>query len=117
MKTKNLMGFIKDENKSQLTRVFSDKIRFKEVYIDIYSFNPLISSAHPMLLLRTSEENVSVSYDGVNFAIMKSDKYRTNILNILFDSIKESYYKENCKSSFDFILNCQNTYYKLTIFN
>lgn len=118
MKTKSLIcGFVKDENNLQLTKVFSDNTRLKELYIDIYSSNPLVNILHPMLLLRTFEKNANISNDGTNLIIKQNDKCETHVLNILFNSINESYFKKNFENSFDFILKCQNIYYKISIFN
>lgn len=117
METKSLIcGFIKDENNLQLAEVFSDNARLKELYIDIYSSNPLVNTLHPMLLLRAFEKNANISNDGTNLIVKKSDKYGTHVMNILFDSVNESYFKKNFENSFDFILKCQNIYYKLSIF-
>ncbi len=118
METKSLIcGFIKDENNLQLIKVLSNNARLKELYIDIYSSNPLVKTLHPMLLLRTFVKNANISNDGMNLIIKQSDKYGTHIINILFNSVNESYFKKNFENSFDFILKCQNIYYKLSIFN
>lgn len=108
-------GYIKDEENFQLAKVFGDKNKIKEIYIDIYSDNIFDNTCHPMLLLRTSQEKVIVSNDGINLALIKDDKFKTYIMNIRIEEINELYFKES-DISFEFILNCRNTYYKITIF-
>lgn len=107
-------GFLKDENGSQLTEVFQDGIKFKEIYIDIYPVNPL-DNLCPVLLLRNSDENVVVENDGRYLTIKKNDKYKNCIMNILFDGINDIYFKKISEGNFEFILNYQNIFYKTMI--
>lgn len=109
-------GFSKDENGFKLTEIFQDNTKFKEVHIDIYSSNPFEKVVLSVLMLRRSEKNATVSNNGKSIVIKANDKYNTYIAELLLDTISESYYKENFEDSFDFILNCQNIYYKVTIF-
>lgn len=111
-------GLINDENNSQLKEVFKNNIILKEIHIDVYSENPLISSSAPfMLLLRTIEKKAIVSNDGDRLIIKKNvDKFETYFMNILFSEIAECYCKvvDGCS---EFILNIRNIYYRITVFN
>ena len=109
-------GFVEDENNFQLKEIFKNNFKLNEVHLDIYPENPLASSAYFMLLLRTNEKNVTVSNNGERLVLTKSDKYKTQIINVLFSEIKECYYKDTYVTS-EFILNIQNIWYRITVFN
>lgn len=108
-------GFISDEENLNLSEVFSDNAVYKEIYIDIYSDNIFDNTCRPMLLLRTTQEKIAVANDGTNLALVKCDKFKTHIMNIRLEEIIECYYKKT-DINFEFILNCQNIYYKIAIF-
>ena len=112
------LGFAKDENNIKLNEVFKDNIKLKEIHVDVHSTNPLISSSTPfMLLLRTIEKKMLVKNSGTRLVLKKNvDGYETYFMNVLFSEIAECYYKivEGCS---EFILNIQNTYYRITVFN
>ena len=111
------MAFVKDENNLKLKEVFKNNIKLKDIHIDAYPENPLVTSSEPfMLLLRTIEKNITVENDGDRLVLKKSDGFATYIMNVLFSKITESYYKSS-GSYFEFILNIQNIYYKITVFN
>ena len=109
-------GFVKDENNSMLKEVFTNNIKLKEIHIDIYPDNPLQSSTTFVLLLRTSENNVVISNDDNRLVLNKNDKYKKQLMNILFSKITDCLFKvsDNC---YEFIINVQNIYYKITILN
>lgn len=109
-------GFSKDENNLQLAEIFQDGIQLKEIHIDIYSSSPFDKVVIPILMLRRNENNATILNDGKSIVIKANDKYNTYIAELLLNSIKGSYFKMNFENSFDFILNCQNIYYKVTIF-
>lgn len=109
------LGFIKDENDSMFKQLFYNGVNIKEIFIDVYFNNPCNNTYLPELLLRTDEENVSVSNDDINFTINKKDKYSTCMASILLNKMTNKYFKVN-KDSFDFIFNYQNLYYKITVF-
>lgn len=116
-KTLMKFGLVKDENNLQLKETLKDNVKLKEIHIDIYPENPLISSSAPfMLLLRTIEKNVAVSNDKDRIILKRDDGCETYFMNILFSEIKECYYKviDGCS---EFILNIQNIYYRITVFN
>lgn len=108
-------GLTKDENNLQLKKVFKDNIKLKEIHIDIYPENPLFTSSKPfMLLLRTIENDITVIND--DDRLILCNKFETYLMNVLFSEIKECYYK-GTNDYFEFILNIQNIYYQITIFN
>ena len=112
-------GFKKDENNnSKLNEVFKDDTKFKEIHIDVYPTNPLTSSSTPfMLLLRTIEKKMLIKNSGNRLVLKKNiDGYDTYFMNVLLSEIKECYYKDS-HDFFEFILNIQNIYYKITVFN
>ena len=111
-------GLTKDRDNSKLKEAFKDKIKLKEIHIDAYPENPLIASSAPfMLLLRTIEKKVIVSNDGNRLILKKNvDKFETHFMSVLFSEIVESYYKIFDGYS-EFILNIQNIYYRITVFN
>ena len=109
-------GFIKDENNSQFKEIFKNNLKIKEIHIDIYPNNPMLSSTEFMLLLRTSENNATILNDGNRLILKKNDQCETYFMNILFSNIKECFLNmaESCN---EFIVNVQNLYYKITVFN
>ena len=95
-KTLVKFGLVKDENNFQLKEVFENNLKLKEIHIDVYPENPLISSSTPfMLLLRTIEKNIAVSNDENRLVLMRNDGHGTYFLNVLFAEIKECYYKDD----------------------
>ena len=117
-KTLMKLGFTKDENIVELNEVFRDNARLKEIHIDVYPTNPLISSSTPyMLLLRTIEKKILVKNSGNRLVLKKViNGFDTYFMNILFSEIKECYYKDS-EEYFEFILNIQNIHYKITVYN
>ena len=111
-------GLANDKDNSQLKRIFKNGVRLKVVHIDIYLENPLITSTTSfMLMLRTIENRVTVSNDNDRLILKNDiDKFETYFMNILFSEIKECYYK-NFDGYYEFILNIQNLYYRITVFN
>lgn len=119
MVTKNILmkfGFAKDEDNLQLKKIFQNNSKLKELHIDIYPNNPMISSGNFALLLRTLDDNVVILNDGNRLILKRCDKYETHIMNILFSSISECYVKI-AENYYELILNVQNIYYKITILN
>ena len=117
-KTLMKLGFTNDEQNMKLNEVFKDNVKLKEIHIDIYPTNPLVSSPIPyMLLLRTVEKKMLVKNNGNRLVLKKNiDGYDTYFMNVLLSEIKECYYKDIDGFS-EFILNIQNIYYKRTVFN
>ena len=105
----------KNERVSQLNEVLKNDSNLKEVHIDIYSENPIVSSPL-MLLIRSTEMNVMVSYDDDRLVLVKNDSYKTHCMNLLFGKVKECYYQSIANYS-EFILNIQNIWYRITVFN
>jgi hypothetical protein len=116
-KTLIKFGLIKDEGNFQLKEIFKNNLKLKEVHIDIYPENPLVSSSAPfMLLLRTIEKDVAVSNEEDRLVLTRNDGYGTYFMNVLFSEIKECYCKDTYDSS-EFILNIQNIWYRIIVFN
>ena len=118
MNTMMKLGFVEDKNNTKLSEAFKDNTKLKEVHIDVYPTNPLITSSIPyMLLLRTIEKKILVKNSGVRLVFKKNiDGYDTYFINVLLSDIKECYY--NVSNGFtEFILNIQNIYYRITVFN
>ena len=110
-------GLIKDENNSQLKEIFKNNSTLKEIHIDTYPDNPLVASSKPfMLLLRTIENNATALIDEDRLVLKRSDKYGTYFMNVLFSKIAECYYKTS-SGFYEFILNIQNIYYRITVLN
>lgn len=111
-------GLIKDETNTKLYEVFKDKTKLKEIHIDTYPENPLTTSSKPfMLLLRLIEKKIIVSNDGDRLVLKKVvDKFETHFMSVLFSEITECYYKE-FNGCYEFILNIQNIWYRITIYN
>ena len=112
------LGFVKDENNTKLNEIFKDNIKLKEVHIDVYPSNPLVSSSLPyMLLLRTIEKKILVKNSGTRLVFKKNiDGYDTYFMNVLLSDIRECYYSVSNGFS-EFILNIQNIYYRIIVFN
>ena len=112
------LGFVKDEKNTKLNEIFKDNTKLKEIHIDVYPTNPLISSSTPfMLLLRTIEKKILVKNSGSRLVLKKVvDRYDTYFMNVVLSEIKECYYKSIDGYS-EFILNIQNIYYRITVFN
>ena len=113
-KTLMKFGFAKDESCLQLKNVFQNNSKLKEVYVDVYPYNPMLSSEDFMLLLRMQDSNVVVSNDDNRLILKKCDKYETHIMNILFSGISECYIK-GVETYRELILKVQNIYFKITI--
>jgi hypothetical protein len=116
-----LMKFelIKDEHNSQLKEFFKNNSILKEIHIDTYPDNPIVTSSEPfMLLLRTIEKNIIVKNDGNRLVLKRNiNKFETHFMNVLFSSVAECYYKIVNNGYSEFILNIQNIYYRITVFN
>lgn len=117
-KTLMKLGFTKDESNFKLNEIFRDNTKLKEVHIDIYPTNPLVSSPIPyMLLSRTIENKMLVKNSGNRLILKKNiDGYDTYFTNVLLSEIQECYYKSVDGYS-EFILNIQNIYYRIIVFN
>lgn len=109
-------GFVKDENNLKLKEALKNNVKLKEVHIDIYPENPLISPTSFMLLLRATEKDITIYNDNNRLILKKYDKNKTHIINVLFSKITESFLKIS-DGYFEFILNIQNIWYKITILN
>lgn len=117
-KTLTKFGFIKDEIDLYLNKMSSLKnnIKIKEVNIDVYPENPLNSPECFSLILRASERNATISVEGDRIIFKKNDAYETHFVNVLASKITECFSRMS-DGCYEFILNVQNIYYKITILN
>ncbi len=109
-------GFVKENDDLRLKQMIQNKNKLKEIHIDTYSENPLISFSPFMLLLRTSERDATISIEGDRLVFKRNDECKTHFMNVLVSKITECFSKIGENYS-EFILNIQNIYYKITIFN
>ena len=111
-------GFVKEEIGLYLTKMslLENNIMLKEIHIDVYPENPLAPSSCFTLILRASEKNATISVEGDRIIFKKNDVYKTHFINISSSKITECYSKK-LDGYYEFILNIQNIYYKITIFN
>ena len=91
------LGFIRDEDNVKFNEAFKNNIKLKEIHIDIYPTNPLVSSPIPyMLLSRTIEKKMLVKNSGNRLVLKKNiDGYDTYFMNVLSSEIKECYCKDS----------------------
>ena len=119
MSTENTLkfGFIKDENNLKLKEVFEDGAVLKDIYIDIYSKDPISDSSSAfMLLLRASGKKIIVENNEDRLVLKKNDSFNTCLMSILFSEIK-SCYCEILDTCSEFVISIQNIYYRITVFN
>lgn len=113
------LGFVEDVGKLKLNEVLKNNVRIKELGVDLYSSNPLLSQETNrfMLLLRTFEKGIIVSNDCDRLVFKKNDRYKTHIMNVLHSEIKECYVKPviDCGNCYYFVLNINDTYYRVGI--
>ena len=117
-KTFNEFGFTKEEFALYLEKMslLKNSVKLKEIYIDIYSECPFASQSCFMLILKSSEKNATISVEGDRIIFKKNDTYETHFVNVLASKVIECFSKKT-DGRYEFILNVQNIYYKITIFN
>ena len=110
-------GLTKDVNNLKLKEILQDNVKLKEVHIDIYPENPFTTSSLSFeLLLRAIEKEVTIENDGDRLVLKRNDSFKTYFMNVLFSSIVDCYYKIS-DYYFEAILNIQNIYYRIIVFN
>ena len=109
-------GFVNEEDYSKLIEIIRNTNRLREVHIDAYPENPLFSSDSHMLLLRTVEKNARILVEDDRLILKRDDIYGTYFVNVLISKIKECFSKMTGDCD-EYILNIQNIYYKITVFN
>ena len=120
MITENILmkyGFVTEKDYSKLVEVIKNTTRLKKVHIDTYSENPLLPSSSQMLLLRAVEKNIKILVEDDRLIFKRNDIYGTHFVNVLISKIKECFSKRVSEDYDEYILNIQNIYYKITIFN
>lgn len=110
-------GFVKREMNLSLNKAES-VFNLKEVYVEVYPENPFNSSATFMLTLRASEKNATASLGFDRIVLKKSDTNGTHMINIIASKVNECYYKGCPDYTYgEFILNIQNIWYRIIVFN
>jgi hypothetical protein len=109
-------GFVAEKDYSKLIEIIKNTNRLIEVHIDTYPENPLLSSDSHMLLLRTVEKKARILVEDDRLIFKRCDIYGTHFVNVLISKIKECFSKMTGDCD-EYILNIQNTYYRITVFN
>ena len=111
-------GFAKEDIGLYLDKVsmLGNDVRLKEVHIEVYPESPFNSFSCFMLILRASEKNAIISVDGDRVILKKNDAYETHFVNVLASKVSECFSKMS-DGYYEFVLNVQKIYYKITIFN
>lgn len=111
-------GFVKEDIGLYLNKMslLKNSVKLKEIHIDVYPESPFVSSSCFSLILRASEKNAMISVEGDRIIFKKNDAYETHFVNVLASKVIECFAKisDGC---YEFILNVQNIYYKITILN
>ena len=112
------LGYTNKDIRFYLDKIMlcNNNIKTKETHIDVYPENPFASSSCFSLILRAHEKNAMISIEGDRIIFKKDDKYKTHFINILSSKVTECFSKQidNC---YELVLNVQNIYYKITIYN
>lgn len=119
MVTENILtkyGFVNEKDYSKLIEIIRNANRLIEVHIDTYSENPLLSPDSHMLLLRTIEKRARILVEDDRLIFKKDDIYGTHFVNVLISKIKECFTKITGDCD-EYILNIQNIYYRIIVFN
>lgn len=111
-------GFIKEDINLYLNKMMllKNNVKLKEIHIDVYPENPFTSSACFLLILRACENNATITIEGDRIIFKKNDIYETHFVNILASKVTECFSRMS-NGCYEFILNVQNIYYRITIFN
>lgn len=80
-------GYIKDKDKSKITRVLKDKIELETVSIDAYLADPY------MLILRSAEDSLTADIEDERVIVKRNGKDNTNIMNLPIRSVDNVYFK------------------------
>lgn len=119
MVTENILtkyGFVNEKDYSKLIEIIRNADRLVEVHIDTYPENPLLSSDSHMLLLRTFEKRAKILVEDDRLIFKRDDINGTHFVNVLISKIKECFSKMTGDCD-EYILNIQNIWYRITVFN
>ena len=86
-------GFVNEKDYSKLIEIIKNTTRLREVHIDTYSENPLLSSDSHMLLLRTVEKRAIILVEDDRLIFKRDDTYGAHFVNVLISKIKECFSK------------------------
>lgn len=110
------LGFVREKNELRFKEIIAKENKPKEIHIDIYPENPLTPSESFALLLRTSERNARISMDDERLILKRNDSQETHFMNVIIPMITDCFSKMS-DNYYEVILNVQNIYYKITVFN
>lgn len=109
-------GFVREKNELRFKEMVTKDDSPKEIHIDVYPENPLTSSTQFALLLRTSESNAKISIDDERIILRRNDAQETHFMNVIISMITDCFSKMS-DGYYEVVLNIQNIYYKITVFN
>ena len=109
-------GFIREKNELRFKEMVRNDSKPKEIHINVYPENPLASPTSFMLLLSASESNATISIDDDRVILKRNDAHKTHFMNVLIPMITDCFSKIS-DDYYEVILNIQNIYYKITVFN
>lgn len=109
-------GFVREKNELRFKEMIEKENKLKEIHIDVYPENPFTSPTSFMLLLRTSENNAKISIDDERIILKRNDAQETHFMNVIISKITDCFSKIS-DDYYEVILNVQNIYYKITVFN
>ena len=109
-------GFVREKNELRFKEIIEKDNKLKEVHIDVYSENPLVSSTSFMLLLRAYENKAKITIDDERIILKRNDVQETHFMNVIISKITDCFSKIS-DDYYEVILNIQNIWYKITIFN
>ena len=109
-------GFVREKNELRFKEMVAKENKPKKIHIDVYPENPLTSSTSFALLLRTSEGNARISIDDERIILKRNDTQETYFMNVLISMITDCFSKMS-DGYYEVILNIQNIYYRITVFN
>lgn len=109
-------GFVREKNELRFKEMVEKENKLKEIHIDVYPENPLTSPTSFMLLLRTSESKAKISIDDKRIILKRNDAQETQFMNVIISKITDCFSKIS-DDYYEVILNVQNIYYRITVFN
>ena len=101
-------GFVKDCSKELFGKIISNK-KLKEIHIETYTNKPY------MLFGRIIEKNVTMLQETNRIVIRMSDKYKTILVNLILDEIKDCFFKQYMDNQYEIVFNIHNLHYKILI--
>ena len=98
-----------DIDKKILNQICNCKSVVKEIHIDIYTEKPYI------LFARIIEKKVTILNSDNRIIFYKKDRYKTIILNLLFNEIENCFVKKYSDKQYAVLFTIHNISYKILI--